>query len=109
MKIEAQNSSVAADEELRPVANGISIDGSSASFMPSYNKNNIEIVPNIVRNGVTPSTSGQFLHNEPLKKAIKIANIATSQQVSDSLHQLSKVGLIIYNLIFNTYTVSSAQ
>jgi hypothetical protein len=94
MKIEAQSSSVPTDQELTSVATGISTDGSSISSTRNYDKNDNEIIPN----EVISSTSGQFLRNESLKMPIKITNITTSQQISDSLYQLSKVEIIIYNL-----------
>jgi hypothetical protein len=104
MKIEAQSSTVPTDQELTSVATGISIDGSSISSIQNYDKNNIEIAY-ISRNGATSSTSDQFLHNEPLKTPIKVTNITTSQQISDTLHQLSKVEIIIYNLVLTSLVV----
>jgi hypothetical protein len=105
MKIEAQSSSVSTDQELTSVATGISIDGSSISSIRNYDKDNIEIISNVSRNGATSSTSCPFLHNEPLKMPIKITNITTSQQVSDTLYQLSKVEIIIYNLVLTSLVV----
>jgi hypothetical protein len=105
MRLEPQTlTSLSTDEELdlKPVASGISVATASSSGLRAGHSKTIP--GNLVLNGghnqktggsCPASPGGQYLRHGPVKLPVKVTNITTAHQVSDTLYQSSKVLFVL--------------